>query len=281
MRTVTLEELLEAGCHFGHQVNRKNPRAEEFIFEARAHVHIINLEKTQEGLMNAAKYLKDVASSGKKIVVVGTKRQARTIVRNEVLKARREGAENVYFVTSRWIGGTLTNHEEVSKNFKRLNELNELLRLPEKQKDYTKRELLQFERERDKLKNFYEGIVDMDGLPDVLLVVDTKHESTAVDEARLKDVPVVGVVDTNSDPLLVDYPIPSNDDAVGAVKLLASFLLEVWLEGEKDYHAGVAKKKEEEKKAEAKREAEEQKKKEAAALASKKETEKKKTITKK
>ncbi len=231
MREITLEELLEAGCHFGHQVNRSNPKAHEFIFEARNNVHIINLEATRDGLLTALDFVKKLASENGSMVVVGTKRQIREIIKEEVEKVRKEGASNIHFVTTRWIGGVLTNFHEVSKNFKRLNEIEEIL--SEKDSGYTKREKLLMEREREKLLDLYEGIRDMKSIPDALFIVDTHHEATAVSEARRLNVTTVGVVDTNADPGDVDYAIPSNDDAVGAVKLLVSVAMEAWAEGQK------------------------------------------------
>lgn len=231
MRDITLEELLEAGCHFGHQVNRANPRAAAFIFEERDNVHIINLEKTLEGLLEAGKYLMDLASEGGSIIVVGTKRQAQNVVRDTVTKAWKDGVQNIYFVNSRWIGGTLTNYQEVSKNFKKLKELTEFINTPELQKGYTKREVLLATREREKLLAFYEGIADLPGLPSALVIIGTHHEKTAVDEAGKMDVETVGIVDTNSDPRDVDFAIPSNDDAVGAIELITSYLVDAWAEG--------------------------------------------------
>lgn len=231
MREITLEELLEAGCHFGHQVNRNNPRANEFIFEARNNVHIINLENTREGLLAAGEFVKKLAADGKTIVVVGTKRQVRPVVEEEIARARAAGAGNIHYVTSRWIGGIVTNFFEVSKNFKRLSEIEQIL--SDKNSGYTKREKVLMEREREKLLNFYEGIRDLKSIPDALFVIDTHHEATAVHEANLRGVPMVGVVDTNADPSEVDYAIPSNDDAVGAVKILTSYIIDAWIEGSK------------------------------------------------
>ncbi len=244
MRDITLEELLEAGCHFGHQVNRNNPKANEFIFEARNNVHIINLEQTREGLLSAAEYVKKISAEGKTMVVVGTKRQVQPVIKEEVLRARQAGAANLHYVTARWIGGILTNFSEVSKNFKKLNEIEDILR--SNNGEYTKREKLLMEREKEKLMNFYEGVRDLKGIPDALFIVDTHHEATAVYEASRRGVTVVGMVDTNADPSVIDYPIPSNDDAVGAVKVVTSYIMDAWLEGQKD------KKKDEEKSAEVK-----------------------------
>lgn len=233
MRDITLEELLEAGCHFGHQVNRANPRAAGFIFEERDNVHIINLEKTLEGLLEAGKYLTNLSSEGGSIVIVGTKRQAQSVVKDTVSKAVQDGTQNIYYVNSRWIGGTLTNYQEVSKNFKKLKELTEFINNPEKQKGYTKREVLLASREREKLLTFYEGIADLPGLPSALVIIGTHHERTAVDEARKMGLETVGIVDTNSDPRDVDWAIPSNDDAVGAIELITSYLVDSWIEGQK------------------------------------------------
>ena len=233
MRDITLEELLVAGCHFGHQVNRRNPKADDFIFEARSNIHIINLEKTREGLLSAAEYLKDLASKGGYVVFVGTKRQARDIVEEEVKRAKEAGSKGIFYVTFRWIGGTFTNFPEVSKNFKKLAKLNEFLSSETKNTDYTKREILLFEREKEKLRIFYEGIAALDRLPDALVILGTQHEATAVQEAVSNKLKTVGVVDTNADPSKIDYPIPANDDAVGSIKLITSYLVDAWIEGSK------------------------------------------------
>jgi small subunit ribosomal protein S2 len=231
MREITLEELLEAGCHFGHQVNRNNPKANEFIFEARNNVHIINLEQTRAGLIEAAEFIKNLGAQGGTIIVVGTKRQVQPVVKEEVTRARENGAENVHYVASRWIGGILTNFLEVSKNFKKLNEIEEIL--ASKNSGYTKREKLLMEREKNKLMSLYEGVRNLKKIPDALFIVDTHHEATAVHEAGRKNVTVVGMVDTNGDPTVVNYAIPSNDDAVGAVKAVTSYIMDAWLEGQK------------------------------------------------
>ena len=259
MRDITLEELLEAGCHFGHQVNRRNPKADEFIFEERSNIHIINLEKSREGLINAGKFLLDLSSKNGSIVVVGTKRQAKQIVEDEVERARKSEAKNIFYVNSRWVGGTLTNFSEVSKNLKKLKELNEFLNSG-KTSEYTKREVLLFDRERNKLKEFYGGIVDLEGVPDALVIIGTHLEDTAVREAISSKVTTVGIVDTNADPTTIDYPIPANDDAVGSIKLITNFLVDAWIEG-----AGVANKNLEAKAAE------EEKEKAIAAAKAKKE----------
>lgn len=233
MRHITLEELLEAGCHFGHQVNRRNPKANEFIFEARDGVNIINLENTQKGLIEAGEFVKQLGAKGGKLIIVGTKRQAQGIVKELAEKAKESGTQNLYYVTSRWVGGTLTNFEEVAKNYKKLKDIASFLQAGNP-KGYTKRELLEFEREKGKLEGFYYGIKDLEGKPDALFVIDTHLEHTAVAEARAMDVTIVGIVDTNADPSIIDYPIPANDDAVGSVKFITDYILESFVEGQKE-----------------------------------------------
>lgn len=250
MRQITLEELLEAGCHFGHQVNRRNPKANSFIFEERSNVHIINLEDTQRGLIKAGEYLSDLAQKGGTIVVVGTKKQAQQIVEENIKRAREINPDNIHFVISRWIGGTLTNFSEISKNFKRLKELQELI--SSKSTEYTKKEMLLFERELNKLKNLYGGIVDLKSLPDAFYIIDTHNEETAIKEALRMNVPTVGIVDTNADPTLIDYPIPANDDAVGSIELITNYIFDAWIEGSKKFKVESEKLKVEEKKEEEK-----------------------------
>jgi len=233
MKQITLEELLEAGCHFGHQVNRRNPKANRYIFEARSGVNIINLEDTQKGLVKAAEYIKELASNGGTLVVVGTKRQAQQVVKDEVERARVATPQTIHMVTSRWIGGVLTNFEEVKKNFKRLESLEKIVN-SEDRGGYTKREVVLFEKELSKLKMFYEGIKNLQQTPDAIFIIDTHHEKTAVREANRVGVTTVGITDTNADPSEVDYSIPANDDAVGSIKLITSYLIDAWLEGAKE-----------------------------------------------
>lgn len=251
MKEITLEELLSAGCHFGHQVNRRNPKASWYIFEARSNINIINLEKTHEGLMKAAEFLRNLSSRGGSLIIVGTKRQAKPIVEEEVGRAKSEGVSNLFYVTSRWVGGTLTNYSEVVKNIKKLNELKAFL-AKEDRGDYTKREVLEFERLKDKLENLYGGLSDLKGIPDALFIIDTHSETTAVDEATKMHVTTLGVTDTNADPSLVDFPIPANDDAVGSIKIITSYLVDAWIEGAKEKEKAQEKIAKEAAKAEAK-----------------------------
>ncbi|MBP7832948.1 MAG: 30S ribosomal protein S2 [Candidatus Levybacteria bacterium] len=233
MKDITLEELLEAGCHFGHQVNRRNPKADEYIFEARSNVHIINLEKTREGLLEAAKFIKELSGRGGSMIVIGTKRQAKGIVKEEVARAQKEAPGKLYTITARWVGGTLTNFKEVSKNIKKLKDIEELLTTSKKE-NYTKREQVLFDKEKAKLTDFYGGIADMTEVPDALLIIGTQAEGTAVNEAKRMSVETIGIVDTNADPSVIGYPIPANDDAVGSIKLITSYLMDAWIEGMKE-----------------------------------------------
>lgn len=233
MRNITLEELLEAGCHFGHQVTRQNPKARDYIFEARDNIHIIDLAKTKEGLDEAAAFVKELAKKGGTMIVLGAKRQAEPIVKEQAKRAKEAGAagEGLYFVTNRWIGGILTNFPEVSKNFKRLKDLTKFMDTPSEKARFTKKEVSLMEKERAKLESFYWGVQDMTKIPDAVFIIDTHLEDLAVREAIATGVTTVGITDTNADPTIIDYPIPANDDAVGSVQLILGHIIDAWLEG--------------------------------------------------
>jgi small subunit ribosomal protein S2 len=250
MRTVTLEELLEAGCHFGHQSSRQNPKAREFVFETRDGIHIIDLEKTKEGLEEAGRFVKNIAKKGGTILVLGTKRQAATILNDELSTLDESAKDGLFYVTKRWIGGTLTNFSEVAKNFRKLQDITERLVDKHERANYTKKEISQWEKERVKLEGFYGGISQMTRIPDALFIIDTHEEHAAAKEALSNGTPTVGITDTNSDPLIINYPIPANDDAVGSLKLIISYIFDSWTEGKKlkgadDEKAAKAKEKEE------------------------------------
>ncbi len=233
MRNVTLEELLEAGCHFGHQVSRQNPKASEYIFETRDGIHIIDLEKTKEGLEEAGKFVRDLAKKGGTILVLGTKRQAETILRDELKRLDQSAMDGLFFVTKRWIGGTLTNFSEVAKNFKKLTDISYRLQDENEKASYTKKEISDWDKSRIKLESFYGGIADMTRVPDAVFIIDTHQERAAAEEALKMGTPTVGITDTNSDPLIINYPIPANDDAVGSLKLIISYIFDSWIEGKK------------------------------------------------
>jgi small subunit ribosomal protein S2 len=254
MRTISLEELLEAGCHFGHQVSRQNAKAREYIFEARDGIHIIDLEKTKEGLEEAAKFIKDVAKKEGTLLVLGTKRQAVGVLEEEQKRLQKEGIDGVYFVTKRWIGGTLTNFAEVAKNYKKLKEITAQLKDPQARTKFTKKELSDLEKTRQKLEGFYGGIAEMPANPAAIFIIDTHEEHVAANEALTAGIPTVGITDTNADPTIITYPVPANDDAVGSIKLIADYIFDAWIEGRKAKAAGESEKKEEKPKEEKKKE---------------------------
>lgn len=231
MREITLEELLEAGCHFGHQVTRSNPKARDFIFEARDNIHIIDLAKTKEGLEEAARFVRDLAAKNGVMVVVGTKRQAQTLVEEEV---KRAADENLFYITNRWVGGLLTNFPEVSKNFKKYADFITDLQDDEVKARYTKKEIGGWEKEKNKLEALYGGVAKITKKPDALFIIDSRLENLAVREALATQVPTVALVDTNADPGIIDYPIPANDDAAGSLKLIIGYIIDAWIEGRKE-----------------------------------------------
>ena len=238
MKQISLEELLEAGCHFGHQVTRSNPKARDFVFESRDNIQIIDLVKTKEGLDEAAEYVRGLGEKGGTLLVVGTKRQAKEVVEQEAVRVKellekenKDKKGNLYFVTQRWIGGILTNFTEVSKNFKKLNDLKQKVSSLEERAIYTKKEIGIFEKEIQRLESFYNGISDMLQKPDALFIIDSHLENLAVKEASNMKVETVAIVDTNADPYIIDHPIPANDDAVGSIKLIVSHILGSWFEG--------------------------------------------------
>lgn len=233
MKNITLEQLLEAGAHFGHQVTRQNPKARDFVFEARDNIHIIDLAKTKEGLDEAALFVKELSKRGGTMIILGAKRQAEPVVKEAAKKVKEAGVDGLYFVTNRWIGGILTNYSEVSKNFKRLKDLYKFMDTPSEKARFTKKEVSLMDKERQKLDTFYWGVQDMKHIPDAVFIIDTHLEDLAVREAISTKVVRVGITDTNSDPTLIDYPIPANDDAVGSVQLILDHIVEAWVEGRK------------------------------------------------
>lgn len=211
---VTLEELLEAGVHFGHQSRRWNPKMAPYIYGEREGVHIFDLAKTREALLEALTAITEVSSSGGIILFVGTKRQVADLVRQTAQKA------GMPYVNRRWLGGTLSNFEQIKKSVKKLFEMKEKREEPGYKKEYTKRERLLFDREIVKLERMFGGIASLTKVPDMLFVIDTNREKTAVKEAERIGIPVAAIVDTNSNPDNIAYPIPGNDDAVKAVSLI-------------------------------------------------------------
>src|SRR3954447_17519064 len=223
--TYTMRQLLEAGVHFGHQTRRWNPLMSQHIFGIRNGVHILDLTQTVPMLHRSLAALREVAANGGRVLFVGTKRQAQDPV---ATAARRCGQ---YYVNHRWLGGMLTNWKTISHSIKRLRELETQLADPTTQQGFTKKELLNLSRERDKLERALGGIKDMGGLPDILFVIDTNKEEIAVQEATKLGIPVVAVLDSNSDPRKIRYPFPGNDDASRAINLYCDLAVAAVLDG--------------------------------------------------
>lgn len=219
----TMRQLLEAGVHFGHTTRRWNPKMESYIFGARNNVHILDLQQTVPLLHQALVFLRGVAAGNGRVLFVGTKRQASEVVADA---ARRSGQ---YYVNHRWLGGMLTNWKTISQSIKRLKELD--ARLSEEETGLTKRELLIMTRDRDKLDRALGGIRDMGGLPDAIFVIDTNKEHLAIQEANVLNIPVVAILDSNSDPTGVSYPVPGNDDAIRAIQTYCDLAVDAILDG--------------------------------------------------
>ena len=217
MSVVSMRKLLEAGVHFGHQTRRWNPKMKPYIYTSRNNVYIINLEKTLEKLDIAYAAMKDIAEKGGMVLFVGTKKQAQTVVVEEAL---RSGS---FFVNQRWLGGLMTNFRTIQKRVKRLVEIEEM-EASGKLDLYPKKEVAQIKKEKARLENFLGGIKEMKKLPNAIFVIDPKEEHNAVAEAKKLGIPVFAMVDTNCDPEAVDYPIPTNDDAMRSVKLITTLM---------------------------------------------------------
>ncbi len=223
--TYTMRQLLEAGVHFGHQTRRWNPLMSSYIFGIRNGVHILDLTQTVPTLHRALAAMRDVAAAGGRVLFVGTKRQAQDPVAQA---AKRCGQ---YYVNHRWLGGMLTNWKTISHSIKRLRELEVQLADPATQQGFTKKELLNLSREQAKLQRALGGIKDMGGLPDMLFVIDTNKEEIAVQEANKLGIPVVAVLDSNSDPRHIRFPFPGNDDASRAINLYCDLAVAAILDG--------------------------------------------------
>jgi small subunit ribosomal protein S2 len=218
-----MRQLLEAGVHFGHHTRRWNPKMSPYIFGVRNGIHIIDLEQTVPMLHQGLQAIRDVVAGGGRVLFVGTKRQAQEAVTES---AKRCGQ---YYVNYRWLGGMLTNFKTISASIKRLREFEE--RIVAEETGLTKRELLELTRDRDKLERALGGIKEMGGLPDILFVIDTNKEAIAVSEANTLRIPVVAILDSNSDPAGIAYPIPGNDDAMRAIHLYCELVSGAVLDG--------------------------------------------------
>lgn len=233
-----IKQLLEAGVHFGHQSKRWNPKMKQFIFGERMGVYIIDLEKTVDCLNKARDFLGEMAKKGEMILFVGTKKQAQGIIKEE---AERAG---MYYVNERWLGGLLTNFQTIKKRISRLKEIQDMQETGEIEK-FTKKETASIEKELSRLKKSLWGIRDISNLPGCMFVVDPKKEQTAIKEAKRLGIPIVALIDTNCNPEDVDYPIPGNDDAIKAIKLIVSLVSDSVLEGRKKFLSYLAQTKKE------------------------------------
>ncbi len=224
MAVVAMKQLLEAGVHFGHQTKRWDPKMAEYIYQARNGIHIIDLQKASKKIDEAYAFMKEVAEEGKDILFVGTKKQAQECVKDAALKS------NMFYVDQRWLGGMLTNFKTIRKRIERLNKLQEM------EQDGTfdvlpKKEVAALKNEMEKLEKNLGGIKEMTRMPGAMFVVDPKNERIAVLEAKKLNIPIIGLVDTNCNPEDVDYPIPGNDDAIRAVKLITDVMANAIIEG--------------------------------------------------
>jgi len=223
MSAVTMKQLLEAGVHFGHQTKRWNPRMKQYIFDARNGIYIIDLQQTMRLFRQACDYVRDIATKGKSVLFVGTKKQAQDVVVDEAMRS------NMFYVNQRWLGGTLTNFVTIQQGIERLKKYEE-----EKAEGYVglnKKEVSRRERELAKLQKYLGGVKGMTDLPGAVFVIDTRKERIAVHEANRLGIPVIAMVDTNCDPGGIDFVIPSNDDAIRAIKLITGAIAEAAVEG--------------------------------------------------
>ena len=228
MPSELIRQLLEAGVHFGHQKKRWNPKMKKFIFGERSGIYIIDLEKTEECINRARDFLLDITSKGEYALLVGTKKQAQEVVKQEALRC------GMYYVTERWPGGLLTNFSTIKKSINRLNDI-EKMREDGTFDKLTKKEVAHLEKELAKLKKNFSGIVKMERMPKAIFIVDTKKEETAVREAKKLSIPIIGLIDTNSDPDLIAYPIPGNDDATKSIHTVTSIMADAIMEGRKRF----------------------------------------------
>ena len=224
MAVVAMKQLLEAGVHFGHQTRRWDPRMAEYIFQARNGIHIIDLQKASKKIDEAYEFIKEQVEEGKTVLFVGTKKQAQECMKEAAIKS------GMFYVDQRWLGGMLTNFDTIQKRIQRLKDLETM------EQDGTfdvlpKKEVILLKKEMEKLEKNLGGIKEMDKLPGVIFLVDPKKERIAILEAKKLGIPVVGIVDTNCNPEDLDYPIPGNDDAIRAVKLIADVMANAVLEG--------------------------------------------------
>ncbi|MFC1804548.1 30S ribosomal protein S2 [Candidatus Omnitrophota bacterium] len=224
MPSELIKQLLEAGVHFGHKSSRWNPKMNQYIFGKRSGIHVVDLERTEECLNKARDYLLEITAKGEMVLFVGTKKQAQEIVRAEATRC------GMYHVTERWPGGLLTNFTTIKKSINRLKEI-ERMKEDGTFEKLTKKEVAGLEKELGKFMKSFSGIIDMERMPGAVFIVDTKKEETAVKEARRLSIPIIALLDTNSNPDKIDYPIPGNDDAIKSIRLISSLIADTSIAG--------------------------------------------------
>lgn len=224
MPQIDIKDLLEAGVHFGHQTRRWNPKMKKFIFTARNGIYIIDLKKTLLSIQRASAKLQQIANEGAKVLFLGTKKQAKMVVKDEAKRCDQ------FYITERWLGGTMTNFQTIKANIKRLKNIEQMQETGQID-NLTKKESMKLEKEKGRLEKFLIGIKDMYRLPAALIVVDAKKERIAVAEANKLNIPVIAIIDTNTDPDPIDYPIAANDDAIKSISVIMRALTDAILEG--------------------------------------------------
>ncbi len=224
---ISMMEMLKAGVHFGHKKAKKHPKMEQYIYTVRNEINIIDLGATKSKLNEALECVKEISSKGETILFVGTKKQAKKIIKEMAEKC------DMPFVVERWLGGTFTNFDKIATSINRLEKMIEQKESGELEKKYNKKERLEINREIKRLERKFGGIRKMKKLPNAVFIVDVKEDKTAVLESITKKIPIIALVDTNVDPSVINYPIPSNDDAVGAIKLITDMIVETIMENRK------------------------------------------------
>lgn len=242
IKTPTMQELLEAGVHFGHQVRRGNPRMQPYIYGAREGVHIVDLAQTEKLLKEACEFVYSLGKAGKSVLMVGTKKQAAPIVKEAATAA------GMMYLNEKWVGGFLTNFDEILRNINKMSDLKDKKEKGQLTK-YTKKEQLLIAREIEKLEKIFAGVAGISQVPDAIFMIDTVKESTAVKECARRGVTLVAIADTNSDPKMIDYPIPGNDDAIKSIKIITDAIASSYAAGKADAGKTDAQVKSDEKKA--------------------------------
>lgn len=224
---INMMDMLRAGVHFGHKKAKRYPKMERYIYTIRNEISIIDLGKTASRLNLAVNYVKEISAKGGTILFVGTKKQAKKVIKDAAKKCAMP------YVTERWLGGTFTNFKKITASVERLKKMVEQRESGELEKKYNKKERLEIDREIKRLEKKFGGIMNMKKIPDAVFVVDIKEEATTISESVIKNVPIIALVDTNVDPSTIDYPIPANDDAVKSIELITNIISEAVIEGKK------------------------------------------------